>query len=237
MPNSVAYANDHMPSPMQVTRLMTMIRSPASHIVSQYAQCQVEGAFSYSAHGAIHPVTFAEFVELAANGSFSEVYCGNSPYNLQVRQLAPFSLKNGTNLGDVVNEMNIVDKPINVKRQRQLIANALPIALETIESAYYVGINEYFEASMCLLHYQHDGAIPEWCTCEVAYAGWPTSMGVPEFPHDDHGNNPYAVEQLIYEGLKLASSITEADQVLYAAALKRFNQQMTSLGLGCVITV
>ena len=109
-------------------RLLTIVRDPVAHVISQYAHCQQAGSLGMAKHN--YPnITLQGWLALHWRGalqlnhaatSAGLEYCGYNPFNKQTSVLTGGGLS--------------VDS-----------------ALEALRRAYWVGITDSFEASVCLL--------------------------------------------------------------------------------------
>ena len=85
----------------------------------------------------------------------------------------------------------------------------------------FVGIEDLYVESLCLLHFSGHRSVPQSCACGGVGPFTSTTNNTHRVPHHDIGALPQDL-------LKKASSLVQQDVQLFAYALERFEQELRS---------
>jgi hypothetical protein len=180
--------------------LLTMVRKPEDHVVSMYAHCQQPGGLGYGTH---QHVSIQAWAELAARTAYNK--------SEEARQeFFKYCMYDPRNFQVAV-----------------LGGRSTPDALRAVRTAMWVGVTEYYDASLCLLGslFQKKAA----CDCE-------TGLRVP-VPRDKHGTHTDWLKSQVNmdEVRPLIDSFTEHDKSLHSLAIEKLRAGLERFGLGCLV--
>lgn len=119
--------------------------------------------------------------------------------------------------------------PISMQSQRMTCGMPLnyttmpdaALAVEKMQSTWFVGLVEAYQASACLLRVKLGEALPAWCDCkrpDLWNSAPLTKENVNAKGHHESDFSP--------EVLALVDKLTEADRILYVAARERFVKEI-----------
>eukprot|EP00931_Biecheleriopsis_adriatica_P018415 TRINITY_DN12915_c0_g2_i2.p1 TRINITY_DN12915_c0_g2~~TRINITY_DN12915_c0_g2_i2.p1 ORF type:complete len:580 (-),score=82.23 TRINITY_DN12915_c0_g2_i2:111-1850(-) len=122
--------------------------------------------------------------------------------------------------------------PFNLQSQRLTCKDAYDYsshvsrnaAIEKMEKLYFVGIQEAYQESLCLLHGMIHDHLPKWCDCTKQEA-WSEATVTKR----THGSVPHAFSDLSQETQEEVDSLTAGDAALYKAGVKRFVHDVRKL--------
>jgi len=192
---------------------VTMVRHPRDHVLSMYQFCKQGTEPGFTAHLERRilmgmaprrlPDTFSQWVdewhESPRWGDYNiyedeeMCYC---PYNMQASRLSCLEHK------DEVPCYPTVD---------------MDMALANLNALTMLGVTEAYHESICLFHGHLLGSLPEHCNCQSP--AWDSYHET----KDTHGEKAYdGIESRPSEVLQKVDDMTQYDQVLYKAAVKRF---------------
>ena len=196
------YANSSIGVPAG-TQLLLLLRSPKTHVLSQYAHCQQPGAEGQLLHR-FPNITLGGWLNLAEsrNGS-SFTYCGYDPLSLQTSSMS--------------NEDAGTDA-------------ALAQARDFVDSAHFVGLLESYELSLCLLTHALNATLPAVCDCALAPAGGGTPALTST--DDTHGTHTADIDPSESE-LSAIDRLTVQDAELHEYAKIRFAKAVRDASLDC----
>jgi len=119
--------------------------------------------------------------------------------------------------------------PLNFQTQRLSCQKAmdfpakphLDVALDRLGSAWFVGILEQYQASICLLHAKLGEALPPYCDCRRPEL-WKTFSGKEENIQEHRTD----FKSLSKDTLRKIDEMTLADRALYKAGVQRFVREV-----------
>mmetsp|Transcript_31106 Transcript_31106/g.99281 ORF Transcript_31106/g.99281 Transcript_31106/m.99281 type:complete len:399 (+) Transcript_31106:102-1298(+) len=202
-----------------VTEVMTLLRQPRTHVLSQYMHCTTLPQRS-ARFKSLMPPTFEAWLrnwtELRASGGDAGDF---TPllYRL-TKDLVPATST------DIPFKCN---SPVSPQSQRLTCQRPWKYprtinasrAIENMNRMWMVGIVEAYQESLCLLHATVTGALPATCDCERRREE--ADEGLPHH-HETHGVAPHSVDDHAEEVLALIDGLTAEDTLLYRAAVQRF---------------
>lgn len=231
--------------------LITLLRAPRQHVLSQYAEC------GWSHFGRKHTAAYAVLVPDAppfpgANAShglrawlahFADdgwTYGGSgdwdcyNPSNMQARALTcggeEFEEGNATSRkrrrataeGYVAASLaGHRSNAHHVKYRGVGVAPPLARALEALEKTDHVGLTELYHESLCLLVFRIDGKLPPGCACDAERR--------PPHEHQDKGVPRHGLSDLDADTTRLADALTAVDAPLYITGLRRVLRDLGDL--------
>merc|ERR1712150_278559 len=181
--------------------LVTMVRSPHSHVYSQYFECRdgVSRKKEFAEEKALRE-GFSAWLKLFINDKHAKVNCYN-PYNLQTRSFTCHGIYDTMWHGGSTYKVqgNFSD------------------ALKYIDEASFVGVTEYYQQSVCVLAAIITRKLPPWCDCQS-----PSWYEV-QLHHEAHGVGGHpVVDSESREVLSMVDKLTQDDIRLYSYAMGRF---------------
>lgn len=190
-------------------KLLTMVREPAAHVLSQYAHCQGEGAQGQLLH---HwpPISLEAWLELILEQPGNLTFCAPSPLDQQTAQLG--RIRMATSKG--------VRAPSSVSGE-----GALGTASRVLDAAYWVGVTGSFDASICLLLSQLRGQ--RACTCDEPHTASPRAA-------EKHGTAPEEVP-LTGRAREALQRLTRTDTVIFARGMARLYAGLLHYNLSCLL--
>jgi len=201
----------------EIVRVITILRDPKAHVYSQFNHCRknLDGWFN----PVDFPSTFQEWMQFwVARGDTPEYHAaGNGfrcylPNNLQTRALSCTAT-------DCSYATCALDWEV-LSGQASAFALDRSVALDKVMHGVHVlGLTDFYQESMCLVYAYVHGELPDWCACEDRQA-W-DAFGESK---ETHGSNYTAVGAKTFsaEELQLVQQLTQLDQEVYDAAVKRF---------------
>jgi len=201
-------------SPHARAGVVTMLRHPRDHVLSQYTFCATSTDKGPKFIQDTMPSTFGSWLqewsrlrkEGRAHRDFSvapsqhnQPWCSNLPFKCY----SPLNLQSQRFTCETANKYS--DK-LNVDR-----------AVENMQASFFVGIVEAYQESMCLLHAKTLNTLPTWCNCKDEKARKETGL-----LQASHGTVSHSVQDVPKELLQDVDSFTEGDRELYRAAVHRF---------------
>lgn len=210
---------DDVPNPE--LGVVLMMRNPRQHVYSQYNFCATSPDKGPSRMHQLMPPTFQEWIHHwtrihkrgHAVGDFTTG--PDTPYNDPwCFSTLPFACYS----------------PVNLQAQRLTCKKAydyaekvdMRYAIGNLDDAFFVGIVEAYQESICLLHFKmHGSGLPEWCACDKPEA-WKSAP----VHQDDHGAHHDGMQNIPQEVLDEVDSLTVADRALYNLALDRFTAEV-----------
>mmetsp|Transcript_142103 Transcript_142103/g.345252 ORF Transcript_142103/g.345252 Transcript_142103/m.345252 type:complete len:393 (-) Transcript_142103:80-1258(-) len=97
-------------------------------------------------------------------------------------------------------------------------------ALDNLGSAWFVGIAEHYQASICLLQLQLGEALPKYCDCRNPQQ-WKTFPGTRE----NDGKHKTKLDELSQDTLRQIDELTAMDWQLYKAGEQRFVREVRKM--------
>ena len=189
--------------PSRPIRSVLLLRRPQAHVLSLYAHCQQPKAEGFIFHGYAR-IGLAEWLLGAAERNATEVarFCSYSPVNHQVARLS------GSGAPEGVEATNS--------------ASALGRAVRALDGAWFVGVSDWFDASVCALARRLDRELPGTGGGAVACA----SSSAERLTHGTR------TSQLVIDGQVRAAidRITRDDAVVHAHAVVRLEQDVREQG-------
>jgi len=204
-------------------RMVTFLRDPRSHVISQYYHCDMcahtPGMYFRLQNWPDQPNMtkwLDHWITLKDNASAGTVADNSTfhcylPIDLQVRQMsckANHSFCPGQDdraLSDIAN-----------------FGGSLATALSNLHMLAYVGIIEFYQESMCLIHVQEFDEFPAYCDCRDA-----TAWGTFHDHHTDHGVAYHpSWSELTQSDIERIDKLTFEDWLLYTSAVKRFHADL-----------
>jgi len=199
----------------EITKAISMVRDPRSHVLSQYQHCRKSSDYPILRAKKAMPETFEAWIGHwtkkyeagGINGTFpydeDEFGCSR-PINVQAQRF------NCDNVFDYPDAMGHPDS-INTER-----------AIRRMMRTEFVGLMEAYQESICLFHAQHFGRLPSYCDCTkssqwMSFQQEQVRHGV-EYNHDE---SQYS-EQLWGQ----VHQLNRADTYLYRATAARFRAEI-----------
>jgi hypothetical protein len=198
LPNLVSgegcYDDDH-----QGRRMIAMLRSPRTHVLSQYFHCRTSGAHAYG-HDFIHE-SFPEWIEAWSDNleKLEQIktapFCCYHPVNMMA---AHFSCGNAT-----------------TGIAAHFHPDSSQILKRKVEQLAFVGLVEAYPESLCLLRIRETGQFPEECACGAEGDAATVS-------HNTHGSQKHNISDYSESVWEKVDKLTSLDQELYDIAKARF---------------
>lgn len=209
--------------------IVTFVRHPLEHVYSQWNHCKKNLDKWFNPQNL--PSSFTAWLQYWAMAGDGPAFSGEGtgfgcyiPINLQARALScqafpPSACPKATPALDAEVKHDISGK-LKVRAQ---------VALDRIKSssggAAFVGLTEFYQESMCLIHVQYTGRFPRYCNCEDQTA-W-RSFPMTRVTHNS-GEPSKSVQLSAYERA-LVRQLTNVDDRIYAAAYARFMREIASV--------
>mmetsp|Transcript_95679 Transcript_95679/g.270768 ORF Transcript_95679/g.270768 Transcript_95679/m.270768 type:complete len:361 (-) Transcript_95679:111-1193(-) len=194
------------------SQVVTMLRRPRDHVLSLYTHCTTSPEhhrFRSDSQWATMPGSFDAWVrtwaalqEQGKNTSLADppFLCYN-PTNLQSFLLSCDRLRSHEFF-----RFHSVDSALAVRNMRE---------------AFFVGITEAYQESLCLFHAKVCGSLPRYCDRDNAEA-WDSFSAT----HNLHGVKRHSLVGLSEQALQAIDAFTDMDRGLYAAAVERFEREV-----------
>jgi hypothetical protein len=189
---------------------MTILRSPRTHVLSQYFECASSDDWIFAAKGQVEriPKTFQEYVRSWALWQEQGNVSGYWEYSSDVLECY---------------------RPISLQAMRYTCAGPFiwPASINSTEAVAnmmdteYVGIVEAYQESLCLFHAKLTGALPSFCDCSNA-----TAWASYQHQSESHGETPHSLTDYAADVIADIDTLTHADRILYMAAVKRFEEDV-----------
>jgi hypothetical protein len=200
--NELPYCNWMRPD-IANTKVLAMLRDPRAHVLSQYHHCK-DSPTHHATSGNDHmPPSFEEWVDKwHDNESSRHVHSSQ-------KQKA-------------IAESTCCYNPTNLVTTRMMcLANAthdMSIAIERIQSLWFLGITEFYTQSICLLAEKTTGRLPPYCVCGSGEQA--------NLTHQDWSVKSHDIKDVSESTLSKIDDITSEDRTLYEVALKRFTAEV-----------
>jgi len=184
-------------------KIILMLRSPVTHVRSMYSHCLGTTGFLHrqrEQQGHFHPLSLVDWLKLFDNATSAGKpksagqYCYYNPVNYQTHLLATIDGRIGR-----------FDVP----------AYALDRVRQLIQTAFFVGVTEYYAHSVCLVRWLVTGQLPAVDCAATARV---------EMSHNDYGNTATATV-LSGEELSLITQVSRIDELVYGFALDRMYRE------------
>ena len=196
---------DHPSRNDRLSQLITFVRDPVMHVISQYNHCQQSTAQGHRMHH-YDPINIKDWLAYvrsigglsAANTSFTR-FCNYFPMNMLTRYLSF-----GT--------------------------NQVGVAVRNIHGALFVGVLERRIASLCVLKDALGQVLPNWCNCSHgATAKFRVSLqSCADGKHCSHGVNASSFK-LTKDVLKLVNTVTRRDHIIYGIAMLKLRERARAI--------
>lgn len=206
-------------------RLVTMLRSPREHVLSQYLECRFDGWGQNVTRGKHFPKSSSDFYLdferwvhhfasrglMGTTGPPNDFGCYN-PINFMTRQLAcsrPGAAEVGPN--------HHLPDPSNI---------TLRVAMDNLRRVDAFGLTELYEASWCVLAHKLHGTLPGECKhdCQAE-----RGAAKKAFTHVTHGVPPHSVSSVPAAVLREVDAITATDIDLYRIGVILFLAEVSQL--------
>eukprot|EP00404_Azadinium_spinosum_P000226 CAMPEP_0180420890 /NCGR_PEP_ID=MMETSP1036_2-20121128/2866_1 /TAXON_ID=632150 /ORGANISM="Azadinium spinosum, Strain 3D9" /LENGTH=253 /DNA_ID=CAMNT_0022426133 /DNA_START=181 /DNA_END=939 /DNA_ORIENTATION=- len=204
-----------------IDHLITFVREPRAHVLSQFYECLDDKWghwvrsrwYSENNHSGLVNQTFANFSswiryfamapDMLQTGDFNCYH----PYNMQARSFICKAW--GLELH-------------HHRRWKWTYEHLLSTALANLQTTFFVGIAEHYQASVCLLLIKATEKLPAFCDCkdEASWAAFSSRKIV-------HGVRPHSVQDVSDDDIVLVDFLTSVDHVLYQVALKIFQAEIS----------
>jgi len=221
------------------TQFVTFLRSPRTHVVSQFFMLKNKGGWCR-----LIPEESGEPIETPCCSHFPKVserealklwlnWYNESDWEPRTRTLTPQAKKSkhfGNYLGSCYTPWNMQSRAMTcVHEQMHRACSAkdsvpsIQQAIQKLEEHAFVGLVELFSESMCLFEYRLTGKLPQKCTCSHKHVLWsgfrkPTRKRIHESggkPYEHDKNHAATIDRL-----------TRVDTELYRAGVLRFIRDM-----------
>jgi len=199
--------------------LLTFLRDPTAHVQSQYMELKYDYGWHWGGKEQFLQdcPTITAYLDrfTTGNGTKHADYIAYHPQDMQTRSLTC------EGLGE-----DIVTQPSDIHKYMEIDAHKLGEALKSVENYTFIGITEFFQASMCMFHdkVRPGSPLPDFCDCrdKVKWSTFPKN-------HESHHVPYHSLKDLSQEDLQKAAVLTENDQIVYKAGLKRFYREVREL--------
>eukprot|EP00931_Biecheleriopsis_adriatica_P104146 TRINITY_DN7887_c0_g1_i3.p1 TRINITY_DN7887_c0_g1~~TRINITY_DN7887_c0_g1_i3.p1 ORF type:complete len:674 (+),score=97.27 TRINITY_DN7887_c0_g1_i3:81-2102(+) len=200
-----------------------LLREPRSHVMSQYFFCRDSDEDGPKIMNSVLPQNFSRWVnhwtrmmshgknkvnfQKGAKTIWNSPWCSSrlpygcySPINLQSHRLT------------CREEYDYSEEPL------------LQAAKHSVAGAYFLGIQEAYQESLCLLHAQVKNKLPSWCNCSDENAwDYGASNAITRATHRSAESSSHSWEQeLNTEMVAKVDALTFHDRALYREGVKRF---------------
>lgn len=192
--------------------LMAFLRYPRAHVYSQYLELVYDDQWGWRYKNKFKREipTFTKFLEFftSGEGTNHSTWVGYHPQDLQTRSLVcegVWSRLNG---------------------YYNLTQGDLVQALENVENYKFIGITEFFQASVCVYidKMQPDSLLPDFCDCQNS-----TKWSSFPFVHVKHGVPKHSLNDLSKTDQLMIDSLTQMDLKVYKAGLQRFYREVSEI--------
>ncbi|CAK0790765.1 unnamed protein product, partial [Prorocentrum cordatum] len=213
-------------------RVVLLLRSPPEHVVSQYTHWSTYhgkgNSSSRLAEMSLMPQQLEQWVRVWADIKYHTLSSDN------VSQAADLPCAAGLRacLDRYVYKTGCKYVPIDFQTERLTCdelrridfpfpKRSVTLAIQNVEEAWFVGIVEAYQESLCLLYEQVSGALPDTCHC-TDVDKW---RGM-KLTHVQHGITSRSVSELPAQTIQLIDELTEGDRSVYRAGVARFLREV-----------
>lgn len=218
--------------------MLTMVRSPRSHVLSQFLECRYDTWGKESTAGTKFPRGHTEVDDLNswlasftnswvnATGDFG---CYN-PWNMQARALTCEEpswyqprLSSGASPIDLFPMSGVSQVHHVFSDNQEGLEPDIPTTMSKLDEFHFVGLVELFPESWCMLQYQLTRSLPDHCSC--------AEYGQLDIPVESHHvpANHIRVDDLPKAVVNAIDSITVADQHVYRHAVTGFLSHLVAV--------
>lgn len=194
--------------------VVTFLRKPDTHVYSQFMECRYDSDWDWwKKVGGQAPENqpllsnVTTWLSHFSEGSEKDDLGCYHPYNMQTRVL---SCAEG---GECATHHYKLEPSVQQ-------------ALRSLNSSFFVGLTEHYQASVCLFHAKaHDmRSLPMFCNCtnESAWASFQASS-------QEHSVPSHSLQDLSKEDLRMIDKLTEKDALVYQAAAERFAKEISEV--------
>jgi len=189
-------------------RVVTMIRHPRAHVLSQYFHCATADDHQYGSR--YMPATFPAWVDVWTQHM-------NDFAKAAIEGVKPFCCYTPVNL--MASRMTCAGDGIATSSSRaQYETHSLHELKEIIANLSFVGIQEAYHESLCLWKIHRWGKFPDACECSADQIMHET--------HHDHGVKSHHVSDYGEDTWGKVDKFTMADKAMYEFGLARFLQEV-----------
>mmetsp|Transcript_83194 Transcript_83194/g.217243 ORF Transcript_83194/g.217243 Transcript_83194/m.217243 type:complete len:327 (-) Transcript_83194:95-1075(-) len=193
--------------------VITFMREPKAHVYSQWNHCRKNLDHWFNPRGL--PANFSQWLRYWSKvgdhpTAHERGFHCYIPINLQARALSCRAT-----VCPLVT--HAVDEAVLHDRSGELAVHE-DLATRRLQSVVrFVGLTEFYQESMCLLHAMSKNSFPSYCNCED-HEAWG------KFPHAslDHGGGTKTTHTLSKADAELVENLTRVDARLYQVAMGRF---------------
>ena len=216
----LAFVADATSVPRDEIRTLLMLRNPVSHVLSMFAMCKAYPQ-AYSLESArLSSMTLSEWLQLWTAHP-------RPPESWQMRRLCTYAPTDfTTSTLTRVPQFSHFNGPATTAE--------LAAASQLVQrDAFFVGVAEHYEASLCLLIHRVRGApLPSLCACDDN-PGTDASADA-DITHEAHQANTSSLPMRAAD-VGLIEKLASADAVLHALAVARLQRELTDAGLACLL--
>eukprot|EP00746_Dinoflagellata_sp_MGD_P141040 gnl/MRDRNA2_/MRDRNA2_74202_c0_seq2.p1 gnl/MRDRNA2_/MRDRNA2_74202_c0~~gnl/MRDRNA2_/MRDRNA2_74202_c0_seq2.p1 ORF type:complete len:351 (-),score=60.69 gnl/MRDRNA2_/MRDRNA2_74202_c0_seq2:72-1124(-) len=194
-------------------KIITFVREPYTHVVSQFNQCCINpaGGLQTSCAETKNLKKYVDYFDKVRNAeNIKPCY---SAYNLQTRAFTCWQP---------------IPHPGDSIKGNHKVNGSQPIeeAIQNLHEMYFVGILEYFKESLCVLYTKQHDEFPSWCNCEdkEAFNSWAPSHFGEKPTREKFKTNPYVDVPLKLR--KQMNHFVSDDLQLYKLAKERFHREV-----------
>ena len=194
------------------------IRSPRSHVQSQFLECVYDTWGKIVTSGTAFPRTedlqddFKKWLEHFVALDTRTDYGTTVDYNC-------------------IDPRNVMARHMSCQRAPNPQANhalsvppELTVAIENVaKDATFIGVTDFFHESICLLQLRREGSLPPGCGCDAAAEA---ARNKKKEVHITHDVPPHNSDQFPKDIRIMLDSLTQLDRQLFVAGLKRFMEDM-----------
>lgn len=202
-------------------KTVTFLRDPRAHVYSQWMHCRDNKDHWFNPrHLPSNMTAWLQHYDtvgdkpLPRGNQSGKVFHCYHPMNMQTRYL---SCKHDRLLGCASPAMDTYIFKHNDYNGWGGFTADFAIAKQNLQELHFVGITEFYQESLCVLHVKEKGEFPDYCNCEDTES-WKT------FPmtRATHGGKHGTVESDLGSGdIALIDRLTQDDSKLYTIAKKR----------------
>eukprot|EP00931_Biecheleriopsis_adriatica_P018414 TRINITY_DN12915_c0_g2_i1.p1 TRINITY_DN12915_c0_g2~~TRINITY_DN12915_c0_g2_i1.p1 ORF type:complete len:676 (-),score=84.30 TRINITY_DN12915_c0_g2_i1:102-2129(-) len=203
---------------------LVLLREPRAHVLSQYYFCRDSDDAGPSHANFLMPKDISDWI----NFWIRFMSTGKSRQNFQY---GPHTVHNSPWCSS---RMPFgCYSPSNLQSQRLTCQHdtydystyaSEDAAIKQLDKLYFVGIQEAYQESLCLLYGMTHDDLPEWCDCTNK-----TAWSKATLTKETHGSVHHDFSELSQETRQGIDNLTAGDAALYKAGVKRFVHDVREL--------
>lgn len=208
-------------------KMAMMLRHPAHLVRSEYLLCAEGPITVLNAVPQADKDGFKTWVQtwhkIIQEGGGKGDFSNGMPKFAQMKVKIPVTYTNLTfkcyNPANIMSQRLTCDVPYKYPEQIDVVR-----AVKNMQQAWFVGLTEAYQESMCVFHYKVYGKLPKYCNC-LDHNNWALFEQSTTSFHDGKTKTPplAEMEQEIVGKIK---DLTTLDLLLYKAAQQRFRDDV-----------